>query len=133
LRVAATKVFLTGSYWNDAVSMAATLACLREMQAIDLPERLDKLGRMLIEGLRHAARKQGFEMVFSGPPAMPFMRFADETNFFKLQRFCALAASEGVFLHPHHNWFLCAAHTQGDIQQATDAASRAFAKLAGEL
>ena len=48
---------------------------------------------------------------------MPFMRFANETNFFELQRFCALAASEGVFLHPHHNWFLCAAHTESDIAE----------------
>lgn len=63
---------------------------------------------------------------------MPFMRFANETNFFKLQRFCALAATEGVFLHPHHNWFLCAAHTESDIAQATEAASRAFAMLSKE-
>ncbi len=133
LRVAATKVFLTGSYWNDAVSMAASLACLQELEACDLPARIEKLGQQLIEGLSQAARDNGFQMVFSGPPAMPFMRFGEETNFFNLQRFCALAAAEGVFLHPHHNWFLCAAHTEADIAEATEAARRAFAKLAEEL
>jgi glutamate-1-semialdehyde 2,1-aminomutase len=132
LRVAATKVFLTGSYWNDAVSMAASLACLREMQVADLPSHLDKLGQKLIHGLRQAALEHGFKMRFSGPPAMPFMRFAGEKNFFQLQKFCALAAAEGVFLHPHHNWFLCAAHTAIDIDHAIEAATRAFARLANE-
>jgi glutamate-1-semialdehyde 2,1-aminomutase len=132
LRVAATKVFLTGSYWNDAVSMAASLACLREMQISDLPSHLDKLGQKLIHGLGQAALEHGFKMRFSGPPAMPFMRFAGEKNFFQLQKFCALAAAEGVFLHPHHNWFLCAAHTAIDIDHAIEAATRAFARLANE-
>ena len=133
LRIAATKVFLTGSYWNDAVSMAASLACLGEIQASNLPAHLEKLGGLLINGLRKAASEYGFKMVFSGPPAMPFMRFQDETNFFKLQRFCALAANEGVFLHPHHNWFLSAAHDELAITQAIEAGRRAFAKLSEEL
>ena len=132
LRVSATKVFLTGSYWNDAVSMAASLICLREMQSAKLPSHLEKLGRKLIKGIGNEALGHGFKMRFSGPPAMPFMRFADEKNFFQLQRFCALAATEGVFLHPHHNWFLSAAHTAIDIDHAIEAASRAFALLAKE-
>lgn len=132
LRVSATKVFLTGSYWNDAVSMAASLACLREMENLELPARLQKLGNRLIQGLEQAARNHGFELVFSGPPSMPFMRFAEETNFFKLQRFCSMAVEEGVFLHPHHNWFLCAAHTEDDIDQAVTASRKAFARLASE-
>jgi glutamate-1-semialdehyde 2,1-aminomutase len=43
-----------------------------------------------------------------------------------MQRFSAEAARRGVFFHPHHNWFLCAAHQEKDIQEALDVADRCF-------
>jgi len=35
----------------------------------------------------------------------------------------------GVYVHPWHNMFLCAAMTHADIDQALDAADAAFAAL----
>ena len=32
----------------------------------------------------------------------------------------------GVYLHPFHNWFICAAHTSRDIDRALEIARTAF-------
>ena len=43
--------------------------------------------------------------------------------------FTARAIDEGVYLHPFHNMFLCAAHTEADIDEALDGTERAFASM----
>jgi glutamate-1-semialdehyde 2,1-aminomutase len=35
-----------------------------------------------------------------------------------------------VYLHPHHNWFVSAAHTDADIDRTLDVADEAFAVVA---
>jgi len=132
LKASASKVFLTGSYWNSAVPMAAALACLEACKERRVVEKLQARGTQLMRGIEDTGRKYGLPVKMSGPPAMPTMRFADEENFLRLQDFCALAMEEGVFLHPHHNWFLCAAHTEADILEALARIDRAFERLVGE-
>ncbi|MES2310467.1 MAG: glutamate-1-semialdehyde 2,1-aminomutase, partial [Verrucomicrobiota bacterium] len=65
----------------------------------------------------------------TGHPSMPFMRFADETNFIRQQKFCSLMAREGIFLHPHHNWFVSCAHTEADVRETIEKADRCFRLL----
>ena len=129
LRNAASKVYLTGSYWHSAVSMAAALACLSILERDQAPERLRSLGKQLMSGLEERGAKYGYQVRRSGPPAIPFMVFDDDPDFFLQQRWCALSARHGVFFHPHHNWFLSTAHTERDIEQALQAAEKAFSEL----
>lgn len=129
LKIAASRVFLTGSYWNSAVPMAAAMACLNILERDHVPAYLGKMGDRLMRGFQDAARKQGYELVCSGPPATPFMRLACENSFMLQQRFCASAVQMGVFCHPHHNWFLCAAHKEKDIDHAVAVATRCFVQL----
>jgi glutamate-1-semialdehyde 2,1-aminomutase len=58
---------------------------------------------------------------------VPFLRFVDETDWRQQQLFCAEIARRGVFFHPHHNWFVCTAHTEADIAETLAAADAAFA------
>jgi len=129
-KVAASQVFLTGSYWNNAVPMAASLKTLEIVQRENVPAHLETIGRRLFHGLENAARKNGLEVVCSGPPAIPFMNFADDPGFHQMQRFSAHCAARGVFFHPHHNWFLCHSHTESDIEEALRVADQAFAACA---
>ena len=131
-RRAAREVFLTGSCWNDAVAMAAALKCLQLAKEKNLVENLDGLGRRLADGLLSHAKKQGHSFVLTGPPVMPFPWFEEDDDLYLLQRFCGLCAEEGVFFHPHHNWFLCGAHAEADIDEALAVAGGAFARMAEE-
>lgn len=129
LRIPATKVFLTGSYWNDATAYVASITTLEEMRKQNLPQQLEQRGTQLTTGIEKLARKHDHKVTLSGPPALPYLRFTEEHNFLQLQKVCSYAAEEGVILHPHHNWFLCGAHSPQDIEEALTAIDRAFTKL----
>lgn len=129
LKASASRVFLTGSYWNNAVAMAASLACIRAIEARSVPKHLEKLGSGLMAGLESRGGHYGLPVYTSGPPAMPFLSFRGDADFFLIQEFCSLCIEQGVFFHPHHNWFLCASHTEADIDQALTVADSAFASI----
>jgi glutamate-1-semialdehyde 2,1-aminomutase len=129
LRSAASKVFLTGSYWNSPPAMAAALACLQIMKREGTPAVLRQRGEQLMQGLVETGARHGYEVSASGPPAVPFLSFADDRSLRRRQRFCAEVAERGAFLHPHHNWFLSSAHTPEDIDATLRMADEAFATL----
>ena len=133
LRIAASRVFLTGSFWYNAVPMAAALACLRVLERDHAIPHMLKMGQMLMDGLQTRAARHELQVKTSGPPSLPFMKFSNETNLFRQQRFCAEAVRRGVFFHPHHNWFMSAAHTEADIEQALTVADEAFAVVREEF
>ena len=130
LKVAASRVFLTGSFWQGAVAMRAALTTLEILERDDGIGRMRRLGERFAAGLRAGAEKHGLRVNCSGPPAIPFMSFANDAGWQRQRRFCAEMARRGVFLHPHHNWFLCAAHTEADIDGALASADAAFALVA---
>jgi glutamate-1-semialdehyde 2,1-aminomutase len=133
LRVAASRVFLTGSFWHSAVPMAAALACLQVLERENAIAKMQKLGKLLLDGLQERAMRHGLQVRVSGPPSLPLMRFSNETNLFRQQRFCAETVRRGVFFHPHHNWFMSAAMSEADIEQALAVADEAFAVVRAEF
>ncbi len=131
LKAAASKVFLTGSYWFSAVPMAAAMATLDELDASDGIAHMFRLGQKLCEELTQCAASHGFRLTCSGHPSMPFIRFTDDPNMYHNQVWCAEMTRRGVFVHPHHNWFISVAHTDEDVQHTLDVADTAFAVLRG--
>lgn len=125
-KAAASRVFVTGSYWNDPAPMAAALATLDIIARDHIPQKLAALGERFVAGFIALGQKHGVPLVASGPPAMPYVRVADDPGFLRTQRLCAAAVAEGVFLHPHHNWFIGAAMTEADIDDALARLDRAL-------
>ena len=132
LRVAASKVFLTGSYWNSPPAMAAAMTCLDVMQREDTVATLKSLGETFMSGLVEAGKKYGYAMIASGPPAVPFLSFAEDPDLRRQQRFCGEVTRRGAIFHPHHNWFLSSAHTPADIAATLQVADEAFAVMKNE-
>jgi glutamate-1-semialdehyde 2,1-aminomutase len=127
LRQAAASVFFTGSYWTATVAMAAAMATIDALREEGGIAQMDAMGTRLREGLDQQARSLGIAITQTGPPAIPFMTFdADNGTFERSRFFCGDCARRGVFLHPHHNWFLSAAHTETDIDQALAVTEIAF-------
>ncbi|MEM9400534.1 MAG: aminotransferase class III-fold pyridoxal phosphate-dependent enzyme [Verrucomicrobiota bacterium] len=128
-KISATKVFLTGSYWGGAVSMAAALKNIEILERDHALETMDAMGDRLFKGFKKKAKAHGLQITMSGPHAIPFMTFRNETNFFRLQHFAEECLKRGAFIHPHHNWFLSAAHTEADIDATIEIADAAFASV----
>jgi len=131
LRKAASQVFVTGSFWAGAVAMAAAVATLKVVKRDGVPERIARLGQMLRDGLETRSRQFGVSIRQTGPAQMPTVLFDGDADFSKGSAFCNATLSKGVYFHPKHNMFLCAAHTEADIAMALEAAEHGFAAVAG--
>ncbi|MEW5734274.1 MAG: aminotransferase class III-fold pyridoxal phosphate-dependent enzyme [Thermodesulfobacteriota bacterium] len=122
----AAKVFYTGSYWFSAVPMAAAVACLKELSAIDGPNMMLNYGRELLDGLVRIAEGHGFHLLVSGAPSMPYLRLTDDPSLMLHQDWCAEVTKRGAHFTSHHNWFVSCAHDKKDMQNTWDMADDAF-------
>jgi len=126
LRQAAQNVFFTGTYWGAAVPMAASIATINTLREENGIEHMRRMGQRFRDGMDQQARSLGIEITQSGPPAIPFLTFKKDSGFERSRLFCGEASRRGVFLNPHHNWFLMTAHTERDIDQALGVTEEAF-------
>jgi glutamate-1-semialdehyde 2,1-aminomutase len=129
LREAARRVYGTGSYWFAAVPMAASMATLEIVQRGPVVEHTQRLGEKLREGLGAQAKAHGFELRQTGPAQMPMILFGDDPDRVRGNFWTSEAVKRGIYLHPWHNMFLCAAHTEADIVQTLEVTDHAFAAL----
>ncbi len=127
-RDAATKVFSTGSFWTGSVAMAAGVATLQALDDEDAIAKMTTHGTMLRDGLGEIARRRGVRIRQTGPVQMPTLLFDDDPDQKIGFSFCDAALRRGVFFHPRHNMFLCAAHTRAHIERALDVADAAMAE-----
>ena len=128
-RKAASAIYVTGSFWFQAAPMAAGLETLRLVRETDYLQRLQSMGDRLAGGLRERASAAGFGFRVSGPVQMPLFLFDDDPDLRKGFRWSSEMLARGVYVHPWHNMFLCAAMTDGDIDGALNAAEASFAAL----
>lgn len=124
MREAAQRIFVTGSFWCSAVAMAAAVATLRKLHRIGVIEHMATMGRLLREGMQAQADALGIGLRQTGPEQLPIMLFDDDPELHKGNLFCLTALRHGVYLHPWHDMFLSAAHTEDDIAIALDATAR---------
>ena len=129
-REAATQVFSTGSFWCSSIAMAAGVATLRELRRGEAIPTMERLGQMLRDGLAAGAARHGLALRQTGPVQMPMVLFEDDPDFARAETFCATALTRGAYFHPRHNMFLCAAHTEEDVETALHAAEAGFAAVA---
>ena len=72
--------------------MSMAMACLEEMDRINVLEHVNRLGNVLADGLRSTAEDAGFSAIVSGPAAIPFLTFAGDPDMYLNQAFCARMA-----------------------------------------
>ena len=128
-RDAAASVFMTGSFWCGAASMAASLKTLEIFErdgtiatiarsanasATASPRRPGRTAWCCARPVRRRCRR-------CCSPTIPRSRRAG----FSPPKRCAAAPG----LHPQHNMFLSAAHTEADIDRALQATDGAMAAV----
>ena len=120
-RNSAQQVFVTGSFWCGSAAMAAAHATILKLIRIDAISHMEILGNMLRDGIREQARQLGINVRQTGPVQMPQILFHEDPEFRLGNLFCITALKHGVYLHPWHNMFLSAAHSETDIELALTA------------
>ncbi len=128
-REAAQKPYLTGSFWFSAVPMAAAVATLKEIRESDYLERTLRTGTALRDGLQQQAASHGFTLRQTGPVQMPQIFFEEDEDFRLGYAWVEGALKRGIYLHPFHNMFICAALTDADVRETLEKTDLAFAEL----
>jgi glutamate-1-semialdehyde 2,1-aminomutase len=128
-RDGAAAIYATGSFWYAAVPMAAALATLKILRESDYLEHSIALGTRLRKGLAEAATRAGFGFRQTGPVQMPLFLFDDDPDLRLGFAWSEAMLARGIYVHPWHNMFLCAAMTEADIDMTIAAAKEAFAEL----
>lgn len=133
LRGPAQEVYVTGSFWYQGAPMAAAIATLTLLKEIDGVGIMSAMGQRLRNGLAAQAQAHGLGLKQTGPTQMPMVLFADDPKFQLGFAFADAAVRRGVLLHPWHNMFLSAAHTEDDIDEALEKTDSAFAEVTAAL
>ena len=128
-RDAASSVFMTGSFWCGAASMAASLKTLEIFQRDDSIAHMARLGQRLRDGLAAQAKAHGQVLHQTGPAQMPQILFENDKDVERGRLFTLEALRGGAYLHPQHNMFLSTAHTEADIDKALQATNGAMAAV----
>ncbi|HEX5189907.1 MAG TPA: aminotransferase class III-fold pyridoxal phosphate-dependent enzyme [Streptosporangiaceae bacterium] len=120
------QVFATGSFWYQAVPMAAAIATIRALKDENAIAKMEAAGTRLRDGIAMQAEMYSVAVCQTGPVQIPNLSFAGDADFAKAMAFCGEAAAHGAILHPRHNWFLSSAHTDADVDRVLEATDSAF-------
>jgi glutamate-1-semialdehyde 2,1-aminomutase len=123
---AASQIFVTGSFWFQAVPMAAAIATITAIREEGAVVAMQRTGTMLQDGIARQAAEAGVAISLTGPPAMPNLKFPDDDELARAKTFAGTVADHGVLVHPRHNWFISAAHTDADVDRVLDATWAGF-------
>ena len=130
LRDAAQTVYLPGSFWCAAAPMVAAITTLQKLRSLDAVTHMARMGQRLRDGIADQAAAQGVGIRQTGPAQMPLILFDDDEDLEKGYLFTTTALQHGVYLHPWHNMFLSAAHSDDDIDRALEATQAGLAAVA---
>ncbi len=132
-REAAQSIFVTGSFWCAPGPMAAAIMTIRKLHSNNPIPRMTALGQRMRDGIARQAESHGIGVRQTGPVQMPMVLFDNDTELELGYAFTTAALRNGVYLHPWHNMFLSAAHTDQDIDTLLDCTNEAMSSVAKKL
>ncbi len=126
LAEAAAQIFVTGSFWFQAVPMAAAIATITAIRDEGAVPAMERIGAMLRAGIEQQVLDSGLAVRQTGPVQIPNLSFVGDENFARARAFCAAVVDNGVIVHPRHNWFVSAAHSAQDVDRILAATEHGF-------
>ncbi|HWV29420.1 MAG TPA: aspartate aminotransferase family protein [Dyadobacter sp.] len=134
------KVIHAGTMNAGNPTVAAALATITVLEQGQPHERMFRLGKKLISGLRKAAADSGHSMLVQGPGPMFATSFTSSgknsdyrdtlaADKAKLGKFIAAMHEEGVRIIGRGLWYISAVHTDEDIEQAIAAAEKVLKQI----
>ncbi|WP_458353382.1 glutamate-1-semialdehyde 2,1-aminomutase [Peribacillus frigoritolerans] len=133
--------YQAGTMAGNPASMLSGIACLEVLKEEGLYEELDRLGKILEEGILEAAgqynvpitinRLKGALTIYFTTEKIENYEQAENTDGEMFAKFFKLMLNQGINLAPskYEAWFLTIAHTDDDIAYTLKAVEHAFKNL----
>jgi glutamate-1-semialdehyde 2,1-aminomutase len=109
--------------------MAAALATIDALRTDGAVAGMTQAGQRLRDGLAAQAKEYGIPVRQTGPVQMPYLTFDDDDDHAMRVLFSDVCIRNGTYLHPKHNWFICSAHSDRDIDRALEATDLGLAAV----
>ena len=135
-------VYQAGTLSGNPIAMAAGLKSLELLSEPGLHDKLEAISKAICKGFEAGAKKAGIPLptnyaggmygfFFTEAEKVTTYKQATECDLERFKCFFHLMLEEGVYLAPSafEAGFVCAAHTEQEVQATIEAAERAFAKL----
>ena len=132
------KVFQSGTFTGNPVSMAGGLAALNELEKKDYAY-IDNMGEKIRTGLRKIAAGHKIPMQITGIASFfmphvnsqPVRNNRDKLNgdLARQREFCMGLIVNGVYLPPAHQGALCFAHTAADIEKTLNVTEKVLKEM----
>ncbi|MCG5447296.1 aminotransferase class III-fold pyridoxal phosphate-dependent enzyme [Micromonospora sp. NIE79] len=122
------RTHMSSTFYGNPAEMAAAITTIGILRETDALARIRRLGETFVDGLTELVRAYEIPAEVVGLPVSPFLIFdeSDTAGCDRKVRFFTEVVRRGVLLHPNHQWFLSAAHTEEDVQISLDACRSAF-------
>jgi glutamate-1-semialdehyde 2,1-aminomutase len=133
VRAAAASVFATGSFWFSADAMVASLTTIDVLEREEGVEAMAAWGRALWDGIERLAAERGVPVTLTGEVTMPYLSFPGDRDHQIGERFAAVCAAHGTYLHPRHNWFVSTALDDADLDVALTAIGHGLDAVAADV
>lgn len=115
-----TKV--SSTFFANRGEQAATLATIDVLERTQPFQRIATLGARLMDGSNAILAEASIKAALIGHPSSPYLRVDDEPPGFTV-RLAEDCSRHGAVIHPAHQWFISAAHTEADIDLLLEAVS----------
>jgi glutamate-1-semialdehyde 2,1-aminomutase len=140
--IANGTVMHAGTYNSNNPSIAAAAATIQILESNDgeIYKHIRRLGQKLQQGLKKVAEDAGQKILISGPGQMTHITFSTipklinyrdclESDNAKYGVFVKEMLNRGVRLIGRGIWYISAAHTEADIEEAINIAAEVFRKM----
>ena len=133
------KIFSSGTYSGNPVSMVAGVATIKELEKPGFYERINGYGEKIRSGLRKIAKDIGFDVQVLGVGSLFSVHFSERPlknlrDILSSDRETAGAfymglAANGVYILEYHVGFTSAAHTEADIAKVLSVSETVFREI----
>lgn len=124
-----SRTRISSTFYAGPVEMAAAFSTINVLRNTDALATVWRQGAALQAGLASIVADTGVCAEVVGYPPMPFLRFNDSDPAVRAStrsRFYIEVIRRGVLLHPEHQWFVSASHSDEDIAFTIDACRAAM-------
>jgi glutamate-1-semialdehyde aminotransferase len=129
---AAERCWISSTFGGEALSLAAALATISELEAGAI-EHLGRLAGMLACGWQTLLQQfPAVRAEVRGCEALPVLFFPAEARR-QEDIFTRSMLEQGFLVRRNHYWFTTASHTENDIREALEACANAFRRIEADL
>ncbi|RLQ92361.1 glutamate-1-semialdehyde 2,1-aminomutase [Falsibacillus albus] len=133
--------YQAGTMAGNPASILSGIACLEVLKQEGVYEHLDRLGKLLEEGILEAAKTHNVPITINRLKGALTIYFTTETvvNYEQAEatdgemfaKFFKLMLNQGINLAPskYEAWFITTAHTEEDIKETIEAVNIAFSQM----